>query len=159
MEFDFDLKLLDGSMTNTKAYDGYVLLVVNTASKCGFTPQYEGLEELYRQFSDTKFAVLAFPCNQFGKQEPDDEDGIKRFLDCNYTITFPVFAKIEVNGSDTHPLFKYLKEKAPGTMGTKDLKWNFTKFLISRDRSRIIRFAPTKTPDQIRPFVAKEVTI
>lgn len=155
---DFELTLLDGTKTTLGAYDGKVLLVVNTASRCGFTPQYEGLEELYRGFRDTGFEVLAFPCNQFGAQEPLDESGIKAFLDSNYTITFPVFAKVEVNGENAHPLFKYLKEKAPGTMGTKDIKWNFTKFLISRDRKRIIRFASVKSPDQIKGFIKKETS-
>lgn len=154
---DYELTLLDGTKTSFGAYDGQVVLVVNTASRCGFTPQYEGLEELYRTFKDSGFTVLAFPCNQFGGQEPLDGGEIQKFLDCNYTVTFPVLAKTEVNGADAHPLFKFLKEAAPGTMGTKDIKWNFTKFLISRDRKRIIRFASVKSPEQIKGFIKKEI--
>jgi glutathione peroxidase len=144
-------------MQDLSEYDGKVVLVVNTASRCGFTPQYEGLEELYRQFRDDGFVILAFPCNQFGTQEPGTSEEIANFLECNYTVTFPVFRKVEVNGENTGPLFKALKELAPGTMGTKDIKWNFTKFLISRDRTRVLRFASTRTPDSIRGYIADEL--
>jgi len=157
LTMDYKLPLLSGEMKNLRDYDGKVLLIVNTASRCGFTPQYEGLEELYRQFKDEGFEVLAFPCNQFGEQEPGTEKEIEDFLSCNYTVTFPVFAKVEVNGEDAHPLFKELKELAPGTMGTKAIKWNFTKFLVSRDRKRTVRFASAKTPDGIRGYIAEEV--
>lgn len=154
---NFEMPLLDGRMQNLAEYEGKVILAVNTASRCGFTPQYEGLEELYRMFGDDGFVVLAFPCNQFGAQEPGTEQEIADFLECNYTVTFPVFAKIDVNGDNAHPFFKMLKEMAPGTMGTKEIKWNFTKFLISRDAEKVVRFASVKTPEQIMHRIKAEV--
>jgi glutathione peroxidase len=157
ISLDYVFPLLNGQMQDLMEYDGKVVMVVNTASKCGFTPQYEGLEELYRQFKDDGFVVLAFPCNQFGEQEPGTDEDIANFLECNYTVTFPVFHKVQVNGEDANPMFKMLKEAAPGTMGTKDIKWNFTKFLISRDRKKVVRYASSKTPDSLRGYIADEV--
>jgi glutathione peroxidase len=157
ISLDYVFPLLNGRMQDLMEYEGKVVMVVNTASKCGFTPQYEGLEELYRQFKDDGFIVLAFPCNQFGEQEPGTDADIANFLECNYTVTFPVFHKVQVNGEDANPLFKVLKETAPGTMGTKEIKWNFTKFLISRDRKKVVRYASSKTPDSLRSYIADEV--
>lgn len=154
---NFEMPLLNGEMKNLADYEGKVVLVVNTASECGFTPQYEGLEELYRMYGDKGLVVLAFPCNQFGAQEPGSSENIQDFLNCNYTITFPVFAKVEVNGENQHPFFRALKTMAPGTMGTKDIKWNFTKFLISRDGTRVERFAASKRPEKLRMAIEREL--
>lgn len=154
---NFELPLLNGEMKSLSDYEGQVVLAVNTASDCGFTPQYEGLEELYRMYKDRGFVVLAFPCNQFGSQESGTEEDIQEFLSCNYTVTFPVFSKIEVNGANAHPFFRALETMAPGTMGTKDIKWNFTKFLISRDGTRVERFASSKRPDKLIAAIEKEL--
>ena len=156
---NFEFPLVTGEMRSLSDYDGKVVLVVNTASNCGFTPQYEGLEELYRLYKDRGFVVLGFPCNQFGAQEPGTEKDIENFLQCNYTITFPVFAKVDVNGPDEHPFFRALKTMAPGTMGTKDIKWNFTKFLISRDGTRVERFASSKRPEKLIDAIERELAI
>jgi glutathione peroxidase len=153
------MRLLNGEMKDLSDYDGKVVLVVNTASRCGFTPQYEGLEELYRMYADRGFVVLAFPCNQFGSQEPGTSEEIGDFLSCNYTITFPVFEKIDVNGADEHPFFRALKTMAPGTMGTKNIKWNFTKFLISRDGTRVERFASSKRPEKLISAIERELSV
>ena len=128
---------------------GTVLLVVNTASKCGFTPQYDGLEALYQRFAERGFEVLGFPCNQFGAQEPGDADEIRQFCDVNFNVSFPLFEKIDVNGSGTHPLYDHLKEAAPGLLGSQRIKWNFTKFLVGRDGVVLERFAPTTKPQDI----------
>ncbi|ADD69272.1 Peroxiredoxin [Denitrovibrio acetiphilus DSM 12809] len=154
---NFEIPLVTGEMKNLDEYSGKVVLAVNTASKCGFTPQYEGLEEIYRMYKDQGFVVLAFPCNQFGAQEPGTEEEIHEFLSCNYTITFPVFQKIDVNGANQHPFFRALKTMAPGTMGTKPIKWNFTKFLISRDGTRVERFASSKDPEKLRTAIEREL--
>ncbi|PLX68388.1 MAG: glutathione peroxidase [Denitrovibrio sp.] len=146
---NFEFPLITGEMKNLSDYEGQVVLVVNTASNCGFTPQYEGLEEIYRMYKDQGFVVLGFPCNQFGHQEPGSEAEISDFLSHNYTVTFPVFRKILVNGEEEHPFFRALKTMAPGTMGTKEVKWNFTKFLISRDGTRVERFASSKRPEKL----------
>jgi glutathione peroxidase len=126
-----------------------VLLIVNTASKCGFTPQYEGLEALHRTYKDRGFEVLAFPCNQFGAQEPGDAAEIANFCSLTYDVTFPVFAKIEVNGDGTAPLFRFLKDQAPGLLGSRGIKWNFTKFLVDRSGKVVDRYAPTTKPEDI----------
>jgi glutathione peroxidase len=126
-----------------------VLLIVNTASECGFTPQYAGLESLYRDFKDRGLVVLGFPCNQFGGQEPGDAAAIGQFCEANYGVTFPMFAKIDVNGDGTHPLYAYLKREASGLLGTEAIKWNFTKFLVSRDGKTIQRFAPATKPEEL----------
>ena len=133
---DIPLKTIDGKNETLGAFDGKALLVVNVASKCGFTPQYEGLEELHRRFRDRGFAVLGFPCDQFGHQEPGDEAEIRRFCSLTYDVSFPMFAKTEVNGPEAHPLYKALKKEAPGLLGTEAIKWNFTKFLIDRRAPR-----------------------
>lgn len=130
-------------------YQGKVLLIVNTASQCGFTPQYEGLQTLYEKYHDQGFEILAFPCNQFGGQEPGSEQQIEQFCSLNYHITFPVFSKIEVNGKNEHPLYKQLKNEAPGILGTKSIKWNFTKFLVNKQGNKIERFSPKTTPEQL----------
>lgn len=138
--------LSDGSIGDLAAYAGKVLLVVNTASKCGFTPQYAELEQLWRAYRDRGFAVLAFPCNQFGGQEPGNAEEIAQFCSTTYNVTFPVFGKIDVNGSNTAPLFDRLKSEAPGVLGTEVIKWNFTKFLVDRSGDVVGRYAPTKPP-------------
>lgn len=149
MLLDIPLKLIDGSIDNLLNYQNKVLLVVNVASECGFTSQYRGLELLYRDFKDQGFEILAFPCNQFGNQEPGDSDQIANFCKTNYQVTFPLFQKIEVNGMGTHPLFDLLKNSAPGLLGSTTIKWNFTKFLINRAGKVIDRFAPTSAPVSI----------
>lgn len=146
---DFEAKLPRGGTEPLSDYAGKVLLIVNVASKCGFTPQYEGLEALYRNYKDRGFAVLGFPCNQFGAQEPGSAEEIATFCSTNYDVTFPVFAKIEVNGDDADPLYVYLKKAAPGVMGLTSIKWNFTKFLVDRGGNVVRRYAPTTKPDDI----------
>ncbi|MDB5919758.1 MAG: glutathione peroxidase, partial [Massilia sp.] len=130
-------------------YKGQVLLIVNTASACGFTPQYQGLEKLWRRFRDQGVAVLGFPCNQFGGQEPGDEAAIAAFCEQNYGVSFPLFAKIDVNGANAHPLFAQLKKDAPGLLGTEAVKWNFTKFLVGKDGTVVKRFAPSTKPEEL----------
>ncbi len=150
---DIDLTAIGGEATTLGAYAGKVLLVVNVASRCGFTPQYAGLEALYRRFAARGFAVLGFPCDQFGHQEPGDEASILRFCESSFDVTFPMFAKVEVNGPRAHPLFVALKSAAPGIAGTETIKWNFTKFLIGRDLSVLRRYAPTAAPDSLGPDI------
>lgn len=152
--YDHQVKNINGKEVNLSEYKGKVLLIVNTASECGLTPQYEGLEELYKKYKDN-LEILAFPCNQFGGQEPGDEEKIKEFCDLRFNISFPLFSKIEVNGENTHPLYNYLKQEAPGVMGTKKIKWNFTKFLIDREGNVIKRFAPTSTPESLEDDIKK----
>lgn len=151
--YDLDVETIDGRPTKLAEYAGKVLLVVNVASKCGFTPQYSGLEALYRKFADRGFVVLGFPCNQFGGQEPDDAARIAAFCKDSYDVTFPLFAKIEVNGDNAHPLYRHLKKEAPGLLGTRAIKWNFTKFLIDRAGRVTKRYASTDAPD----VIAKDV--
>lgn len=148
--YDFSAKTLDGQDASLADYRGQVLLIVNTASKCGFTPQYEGLEALYRDYKDRGFTVLAFPCNQFGAQEPGNAEEIASFCALTYDVTFPVLAKIDVNGPDAHPLYAYLKHEQKGVLGTEGIKWNFTKFLIGRDGEVVERFAPTTKPEDLK---------
>ena len=131
-----------------EVYKGKTILIVNTASKCGFTPQYAGLQKLYENYQEKGLVILGFPCNQFGNQEPGDENSIAENCLVNYGVTFPMFSKVKVNGQDTHPLFKYLKEQLPGTLG-KSIKWNFTKFLIDKKGNPVKRFAPTTKPEDI----------
>lgn len=147
---DFTVKAADGSDVSLEAYRGKVLLIVNTASKCGFTPQYEGLEALHRDYADRGFEVLGFPCNQFGAQEPGDAAEIATFCSTTYDVTFPVFAKVDVNGPDAAPLFDALKTGAPGLLGSKGIKWNFTKFLVDREGRVVDRYAPTTKPEDLR---------
>ena len=148
--YDFTAKSITGEDVSLADFRGHVLLIVNTASKCGFTPQYEGLEMLHRKYKDQAFAVLGFPCNQFGGQEPGAEDEIAEFCKTQFDIDFPMFAKVDVNGDDAHPLFKYLKKERPGLLGSGMIKWNFTKFLIGRDGEPIKRYAPTEKPEDIQ---------
>jgi glutathione peroxidase len=145
----------DGQPVDLSAYAGKVLLIVNTASKCGFTPQYAGLEALQRRFADQGFAVLGFPCNQFGAQEPGDAEEIRTFCSLTYDVTFPMFAKVDVNGADADPLFTALKKQAPGFLGTGGIKWNFTKFLVDRSGKVVERYAPTTKPEAIEADIAK----
>jgi len=152
--YDFSCKTGSGQDRSLEEYKGKILLVVNTASKCGFTPQFEGLEELYEKYRDQGLEILGFPCNQFGKQDPGSNDEIQEFCQLNYGVSFPMFGKIEVNGSAADPLYKHLKKEAPGALGTRAIKWNFTKFLIGRDGEVIKRFSPATTPEQIE----KELT-
>lgn len=153
--YDFEVVTIDGKTVKLDQYRGQVALVVNVASKCGFTPQYEGLNNLHREFGQKGFTVLGFPCNQFGAQEPGSESDIKEFCDINFKIQFPMFAKVDVNGSSEHPLFAWLKSEAPGILGTKAIKWNFTKFLIDAKGNVVQRFAPTDKPEDIARDIAK----
>lgn len=150
---DFEARTLDGRVEKLDAYRGQALLIVNVASQCGFTPQYQGLEALYRKYRDRHFAILGFPCNQFGHQEPGNEAEIQQFCSLNYGVSFPLFAKIEVNGANAHPLYQYLKKQQPGIAGTEAIKWNFTKFLVDKSGDPIKRYAPTETPDSIEKDV------
>ncbi|MCL6452949.1 MAG: glutathione peroxidase [Alicyclobacillus sp.] len=151
--YDFSVETADGRTQSLSAYTGKVLLIVNTASRCGFTPQYAGLQALYEKHRDEGFAVLGFPCNQFGGQEPGSNDEIQTFCHSKYHVTFPVFAKIDVNGDGAHPLYKYLKEQEPGVLGTEAIKWNFTKFLVDREGRVVKRFAPNTTPEDCEPDI------
>lgn len=151
----YTMPLLSGQSQALETFQGKVLLIVNTASQCGFTPQYQGLESLYQQYKDQGFAVLGFPCNQFGHQEPGSSDDIAAFCEKNYGVTFPVFSKIDVNGDGTTPLYQDLKQAAPGVLGTKKIKWNFTKFLLGRDGKVLGRFAPTTKPEDLEKDIRK----
>ena len=154
---DFTLPLLSGKDQPLAAYEGKVVLVVNTASKCGLTPQYEGLEALWRQYGEKGLVVLGFPCNQFGEQEPGTAAEISEFCEVNYGVSFPIFAKIDVNGSGEHPLYAWLKSSAPGIFGTESIKWNFTKFLIGRDGKVIERFSPDTQPADISGAIEQQL--
>ncbi|MBM3116276.1 glutathione peroxidase [Jeongeupia naejangsanensis] len=147
--YDFTPDSLAGQPQPLAEYRDQVLLIVNVASKCGFTPQYAGLQALYERFKDRGFAVLGFPCNQFGSQEPGDAAEIGSFCEQNYGVSFPMFAKIDVNGDGAHPLYQFLKKAEPGILGTEGIKWNFTKFLINREGQVIERFAPTTSPEDL----------
>ena len=153
--YDFTVKTIDGKAQKMSAYKGKVLLVVNTASQCGFTPQYAGLQKLYDQHAARGFFVLGFPCNQFGKQEPGDATQIGAFCARNYGVTFPMFAKIDVKGDHAHPLYRYLTDEAPGILGLKAIKWNFTKFLVDRDGRIVKRYAPSTKPEEIAADIDK----
>jgi glutathione peroxidase len=147
--YDIPLTTIDGEPQTLGAYKGQVLLIVNVASRCGYTPQYAGLERLYRGYKDQGFAVLGFPCNQFGGQEPGDHDEIKRFCSMTFDVTFPLFAKIDVNGPHAHPLFRHLKAARKGLLGTEAIRWNFTKFLVGHDGDVLKRYAYFKKPESI----------
>ena len=153
--YDFDVTALDGKPRPMADYRGKVLLIVNVASACGYTPQYKGLEALYRKYHDRGFEVLGFPCNQFGGQEPGSADEIATFCSTKYDVTFPLFAKIDVNGTHAHPLYEHLKAEAPGALGTKGIKWNFTKFLVNGSGEVVERYGSSTTPEQIDADVAK----
>ena len=151
--YDYSAKTLDGQDASLADYRGQVLLIVNTASKCGLTPQYEGLEALYRDYKDRGLTVLGFPCNQFGAQEPGNAEEIASFCSLTYDVTFPMLAKIDVNGPSAHPLYGFLKKEQKGLLGTEGIKWNFTKFLIGRDGEVVERFAPTTKPEDLKVAV------
>ena len=152
---DFEAKTLAGEVAPLSAYRGKVVLIVNTASKCGFTPQYAGLEALYRRFEARGFAVLGFPCNQFGAQEPGDAAEIANFCSTSYGVSFPMFAKIEVNGAGAHPLYAFLKARKKGILGSEGIKWNFTKFLVDRAGGVVARYAPNDKPEAIAGDIEK----
>jgi glutathione peroxidase len=147
--YDLQAKAINGTKHSLDRYRGKTLLIVNVASKCGFTPQYRGLEDLYQRHKKTGLVVLGFPCDQFGHQEPGDEAEIQHFCSTTYDVTFPMYAKVTVNGPDTHPLFAYLKAEQPGVLGSKAIKWNFTKFLVSSDGKVVHRYAPADTAEMI----------
>lgn len=153
--YDFEVNTLRGAEESLSKYKGKVLLVVNTASKCGFTPQYKGLQEVYEKFKDRGFEVLGFPSNQFAGQEPGESDEIAEYCEINYGVTFPMFEKIDVKGNEAHPLFKYLSKEATGVLGSKSVKWNFTKFLVDQEGRVLKRFAPKTTPQQIESYISK----
>lgn len=153
--YDFNATSIDGRKIDLSQFRGRVLLIVNTASNCGFTPQYKGLEAIYEQFREKGVEVLGFPCNQFGAQEPGSADEIGTFCEKNYGVTFPLFDKIDVNGDSAHPLFKHLKHEAPGLMGTEAIKWNFTKFLVGKDGRVVKRYAPQTEPKELMKDIEK----
>jgi len=153
--YDFSAKTISGSEQSLKDYAGKVTLVVNVASKCGFTPQYKGLEAIHKQYSDKGFAVLGFPCDQFGHQEPGNEAEIMQFCSLTYDVSFPMFAKIKVNGDDAHPLYQHLKSEATGLLGTEGIKWNFTKFLIGKDGKVVKRYGSMDKPEDIAKDIEK----
>ena len=151
--YDYQVNTIRGEQVSLSNYQGKVLLIVNTASKCGFTPQYTGLQELYEKFKDHNFEILGFPSNQFKEQEPGSNDDIEQFCQLNHGVTFPLFEKIDVKGNTAHPLFQYLSKQAPGVLGSTAVKWNFTKFLVDSDGKVIKRFAPATTPDKIEHII------
>lgn len=151
--YDFKARRLNGEEEQLETYRGKVLLIVNTASECGYTPQYAGLETLYRNLGVRGLVVLGFPCNQFGTQEPGDAAAIEQFCQANFGVSFPMFAKIDVNGDNSHPLYNYLKHEAAGLLGTEAIKWNFTKFLVDRDGKVIERYAPATKPEDLTPAI------
>lgn len=148
--YQFEAIDINGETVSLSQYKGKTLLIVNTASKCGFTPQYKGLEKLQAEYQEQGLTILGFPCNQFGSQEPGSNEEIASFCDLTYQVTFPMFAKVDVNGDNASPLYNYLKSEAPGVLGSKSIKWNFTKFLVSKDGKVIKRFAPKDTPEKIK---------
>ena len=153
--YDFTAATLQGKAVSLSDYKGKAILIVNTASKCGFTPQYAGLEKLYEKLGDKGLVILGFPCNQFGQQEPGSTQEIGAFCQMNYGVSFPMFDKIEVNGPRAHPLYEYLKSQKPGILGTKNIKWNFTKFLVDKTGKVVARFAPMTKPADIERAIAK----
>ena len=148
--YDFKAEDINGNVVSMSNYKNKVVLIVNTASKCGFTPQFDELESLYNDYKDKGFIVLGFPCNQFGNQEPGTEVQIQEFCSLKFNVTFPLFKKVDVNGEDAHPIFTYLKEEAPGLMGSKAVKWNFTKFLVNKEGKPVARFASATNPNKLR---------
>lgn len=153
--YDFKVRNIEGNEVPLSEFQGKALLIVNVASKCGFTPQYKELEEVYRTYKDSGLEILAFPCNQFGEQEPGNPDEIKNFCSLNYDVTFPLFAKVDVNGNKEEPLFKFLKESLPGILGTKAVKWNFTKFLVDKNGHPVARYAPNDKPKSLIEDIKK----
>jgi glutathione peroxidase len=155
MIYEFEATDINGKQVKLSDYKSKIILIVNTASKCGFTKQYAGLEALYQKYKNKDFVILGFPCDQFGKQEPGDEAEIKNFCETNYNITFPLFSKIKVNGPDAHPLYIYLKKQAKGIFGIGAVKWNFTKFLVNKNGEVVGRFAPQDTPESLTKEISK----
>jgi glutathione peroxidase len=155
--YDFNARDIDGHDQSLATWRGKTMLIVNVASKCGFTPQYKGLEELWRNHRDQGLVVLGFPCDQFGHQEPGDEAEIKNFCSTSYEVSFPMFAKIEVNGDNAHPLYQWMKKQAKGLLGSESIKWNFTKFLVDADGQVVKRYAPNDTPEKIEKDLQKRV--
>ncbi|KEF32128.1 glutathione peroxidase [Marinobacter nitratireducens] len=153
--YDFTVRDIQGNEKSMADYKGNVLLIVNTASKCGFTPQFEGLQGLHQDLGNKGFEVLGFPCNQFMNQDPGNDDAISQFCSLNYGVDFPMFSKIEVNGPDAHPLYQFLKKQAKGLMGSEKVKWNFTKFLVNREGNVVKRYPPTAKPESIRADIEK----
>ncbi|WP_251357919.1 glutathione peroxidase [Kangiella sp. TOML190] len=155
--YDYSAVLNNGKEISLSEYQGKVLLVVNTASACGFTPQYKGLQELYTKYQEQGFEILAFPCNQFKNQEKGSDEEIKNFCDLNFNISFPLFSKVDVNGDDTHPAFAYLKDNARGFFGSTNIKWNFTKFLVGKDGKVVKRFATVTKPQKLESAIEREL--
>lgn len=153
--YDFSAKTIKGEEVSLRKYEGKMLVIVNVASKCGFTPQYKGLQALYEKYREEGLEILGFPCNQFGGQEPGSEQEITSFCELNYGVTFPMFAKADVKGDDAHPLFIYMTEQAPGILGMKAIKWNFTKFLVDREGKVVSRFAPQTKPEELEKEIEK----
>ncbi len=151
--YDYSATAIDGKERSLADFKGQVLLIVNVASKCGFTPQYKGLEALYRRYRNQKFSILGFPCDQFANQEPGSDEEIMQYCGIKYDVTFPMFAKVEVNGDGAHPLYQYLKSAQKGILGTESIKWNFTKFLVDADGTVLERYAPKQTPEEIEPEI------
>lgn len=151
--YDIKLKTIDGQETTLEPFKGKVMLIVNVASKCGYTSQYDGLEALYRKYKDQGVVVLGFPCNQFGSQEPGSEEEIQNFCRVNFGVTFPMFSKINVNGEETHPLYRYLKSEQPGILGTEAIKWNFTKFLVDKEGKVVERFGSSTKPSELESSI------
>jgi glutathione peroxidase len=152
---DYSAKTIDGEDRTLSDYKGQVMVIVNTASKCGFTPQYKGLENIFREFRGRGLVVLGFPCDQFGHQEPGDETEIKKFCSLNYDVSFPMFSKVDVNGDHAHPLYKYLKSEAPGLLGSRAIKWNFTKFLVDKSGKVVKRYGSMDKPESIIKDIEK----
>ena len=155
--YDFTVKDIHGTPVKLDRYKDKVMLVVNVASKCGFTPQYQGLEALYQKYHGKGLEILGFPCNQFGAQEPGSEAAIAQFCEVNYGVTFPLFAKVDVNGANAAPLYRYLKAEKPGLLGSEAIKWNFTKFLVNREGEVVARYAPNDTPESIAGDIQKKL--
>ena len=153
--YDFEASSIDGKPVALADYRGRVLLIVNTASQCGFTPQFTGLEQLWETYRERGLVVLGFPCNQFGQQDPGSEAEISSFCSLNYGVSFPMMKKVDVNGADAHPLYRWLTAEAPGLLGTKAIKWNFTKFLVGRDGTVLKRYAPTDTPESLKADIER----
>ena len=153
--YDIEVRAIDGRTTTLAEHRGKAMLIVNVASQCGFTPQYKGLEELYLKFKNRGFVVLGFPCNQFGAQEPGSEAEIQNFCSTKYSVSFPMYSKVEVNGEGAHPLFAHLKKSAKGLLGTEAIKWNFTKFIVGKDGNVIERFAPQSAPASLESDIQK----
>ena len=157
--YDFEALSIEGKPAHLSTQRGKVLLIVNTASACGFTPQFAGLEQLWKDYADRGLVVVGFPSNQFGAQDPGPNEQIASFCQLNYGVTFPMMAKVDVNGSDAHPLWKYLTKEAPGLLGSRSIKWNFTKFLVGRDGRVLKRYAPTDTPQSIRADIEAALAV